>query len=71
MSDSVTKVEVSFFKPTGYGYTLFVDTEDRGAAALRALKACTEFELPMLNYIKTDRVSRGRVRDDEKLLTLD
>lgn len=63
MSDNViTEVEISFFKPTGYADTYYVDTKDRGLAAYTVMGLYKDqMALPALNYINTRHVSRSRV----------
>ena len=49
----ITRVEISFFKPTGYVDTHFVDTENRGLAA-KTVMAMYGAELKCLNYISAE-----------------
>lgn len=59
---AITKVEISFFKPTGFADTYWVRTEDRGLAARTVMAKYDALHLPMMNYISTDlRDERGAV----------
>jgi hypothetical protein len=49
-----SKVEICFFKPTGFADTHYVVTEDRGAA-VRWVMALYDKEMACLNYISVDR----------------
>ena len=50
----ITRVEISWFKPVGYVDTVFIRTDDRGAAALHALGKYPEGPMKCLNYITTN-----------------
>jgi len=56
----ITKVQISFFKPTGVEDTYYVTTDDRGAAALAVLRLYDR-ELIWLNYVMTSHFDIRRL----------
>ncbi|MDW9491720.1 hypothetical protein [Sinorhizobium meliloti] len=63
MSTRVTKVQISFFKPTGFEDTHFVDTEDRALAATTVMKLYDERMLACMNYITTNHHDQRHLGD--------
>lgn len=55
----MTKVEISFFKPTGFVDRHEVDTDDRGEAIRRVMEMYSREMLRAVNYVLASRVSGG------------
>lgn len=55
----VTKVEICFFKPTGYTDTYYVDTENRGLA-IKTVMSRYNKELECINYITATASSQPK-----------
>ena len=51
MSDTITKVRISLYKPQGFIDTHFVDTDDRGLAVKTVLALYDDQPLKCLNGI--------------------
>lgn len=62
----MTRVRISFFKPTGFEDEWFVDTDDRGAALLRVVEEY-DAELSCLNYVECSLCEPAR---SSKVLSL-
>lgn len=60
MTKPVTHIEISFFKPTGYADSYWVDTEDRGLAIRTVMARYDQIHLSAINYIHANRVGSNR-----------
>jgi len=68
----MTKVEICFYKPTGFADTHWVDTNDRGLAVRTVMALYEANMLKYLNYIQADirSLPKSPNRPPEKVLTV-
>lgn len=62
----MTRVEICFYKPTGFADTHWVDTEDRGLAVRTVMAMYEQGMLKYVNYIEANL----RDKPPEKVLTV-